>query len=78
MAVNTVRRAPLRPGSPTPTRSVPASIARPEYVGKPAPARNTASFVQSAETIEKMRVAAGSGGPGDGGGRQGGRARGDH
>ena len=59
MAVNTVRRAALRPGSSTPTRSVPASIARPEYVGKPAPARNTASFVQSAETIEKMRVAAG-------------------
>jgi methionyl aminopeptidase len=36
---------------------VPASIARPEYVGKPAPKRYTGSHVQTAETIEKMRVA---------------------
>ncbi len=41
----------------TPLRDVPASIPRPEYVGKPAAARYTGSHVQSAETIEKMRVA---------------------
>ena len=38
-------------------RSVPDSIARPEYVGKPGPARYTGSAVQDAETIERMRVA---------------------
>jgi methionyl aminopeptidase len=57
MAVKTLRRAPLTPGTPTPNRTVPASIPRPEYVGRPAPARNTGSYVQSAETIEKMRAA---------------------
>jgi methionyl aminopeptidase len=57
MPVNTTRRAPLTPGAPTPIRSVPASIPRPEYVGRPGPARYTGSHVQTAETIEKMRVA---------------------
>ena len=38
-------------------RSVPASIPRPEYVGREAPQPYTGSHVQSAETIEKMRVA---------------------
>jgi methionyl aminopeptidase len=57
MAVKTVRRAPLTPGTPTPIRTVPATIARPEYVGRPGPARNTASYVQTPETIEKMRIA---------------------
>lgn len=41
----------------SPTRTVPTSISRPEYVGRPAPRRYTGSHVQSAETIEKMRVA---------------------
>ncbi|NMO89991.1 type I methionyl aminopeptidase [Actinomycetospora sp. TBRC 11914] len=50
-------RAPLRPGQQTPLRPVPASIARPEYVGKPAPARSTDPWVQDPEIIEKMRVA---------------------
>jgi methionyl aminopeptidase len=51
-------RAPLTPGEQTPRRSVPVTIARPEYVGKPAPARNPEpSYVQSAEVIEAMRVA---------------------
>ncbi len=38
-------------------RLVPPSIARPEYVGKKAPASHTGSDVQSPETIEKMRIA---------------------
>ncbi|MGH3335319.1 MAG: type I methionyl aminopeptidase [Nocardioides sp.] len=38
-------------------REVPAHIARPEYVDKPAPARFTGSEVKDAETIAKMRVA---------------------
>ncbi|HET9143544.1 type I methionyl aminopeptidase [Actinophytocola sp.] len=50
-------RAPLKSGVQTPRRSVPAHIARPEYVGKPAPARNTEPDVQPPEVIEAMRVA---------------------
>ena len=52
-----VRRAPLAPGTPTPVRSVPASIPRPEYVGKKGPTRGGEPMVQTAEIIEKMRVA---------------------
>ncbi|CAI9404326.1 type I methionyl aminopeptidase [Nocardioides sp. T2.26MG-1] len=40
-----------------PLRAVPASIPRPEYVGKDAPARFTGSEVKDAETVERMRVA---------------------
>ncbi|MBY8886318.1 type I methionyl aminopeptidase [Streptomyces sp. PTM05] len=47
----------LVPGTLSPTRRVPASIPRPEYVGKPAPTPYTGPEVQDAETIEKMRVA---------------------
>jgi len=36
---------------------VPASIARPEYVDRPAPAKYTGPEVKDAETIEKMRIA---------------------
>jgi methionyl aminopeptidase len=36
---------------------VPASIARPEYVGKPRPAPSKDPWVQPAEIIEKMRLA---------------------
>src|ERR671932_2505984 len=50
-------RAPLTPGVQTPRRAVPASIARPEYVDRPAPARNTDPDVQPPEVIEAMRVA---------------------
>jgi methionyl aminopeptidase len=50
-------RAPLTPGVQTPRRVVPDSIARPEYVGKPGPTLSGGSHVQTAETIEKMRVA---------------------
>ncbi|UGQ13935.1 type I methionyl aminopeptidase [Yinghuangia sp. ASG 101] len=49
--------ATLVPGKPTPIRTVPADIPRPEYVGKAAPARYEGPDVQSAETIEKMRIA---------------------
>ncbi|OYN89661.1 type I methionyl aminopeptidase [Parenemella sanctibonifatiensis] len=38
-------------------RSVPSSIPRPEYVGRMGPERVIPGHVQSAETIEKMRVA---------------------
>lgn len=37
---------------------MPSSIPRPEYVGKRAPKSYTGSHVQSAETIEKMRISA--------------------
>ena len=37
--------------------AIPASIERPHYVDKPAPERYRGSHVQSAETIEQMRVA---------------------
>ncbi|MBS2964205.1 type I methionyl aminopeptidase [Actinocrinis puniceicyclus] len=47
----------LVPGVLSPTRSVPAHIARPEYVGKPRPKPYNGPDVQSAETIEKMRIA---------------------
>jgi methionyl aminopeptidase len=49
--------ASLVPGRLSPTRSVPAHIARPEYVGKPGPAPYTGPDVQTAETVEKMRIA---------------------
>lgn len=50
-------RTALQPGRPTPIRTVPAGIARPEYVGRPGPAVSTDPWVQSPEVIEKMRVA---------------------
>ncbi len=50
-------RAPLKPGVQSPRRQVPSSIPRPEYVDKPAPARNTDPWVQPDEVIEAMRVA---------------------
>src|SRR5690349_12073370 len=42
----------LTPGIISPERAVPASIPRPEYVGKKAPSKFTGSEVKSAETIE--------------------------
>jgi methionyl aminopeptidase len=50
-------RAALRAGQQTPLRPVPDSIVRPEYVGKPAPARPTDPWVQDPDVIERMRVA---------------------
>lgn len=50
-------RTTLEPGVQSPRRSVPESIARPEYVDRPAPARNIDPDVQPPEIIEAMRVA---------------------
>jgi methionyl aminopeptidase len=49
--------ASVAPGLSSRRRSVPSSIARPEYVDKPAPAKFTGPEVKDAETIEKMRIA---------------------
>ena len=51
-------RAPLEPGAVSPRRAVPASIARPEYVDRPAPRPFTGSEIKTPETIERIRVAA--------------------
>jgi methionyl aminopeptidase len=50
--------ATLVPGTVSPTLPVPASIKRPEYVGRKGPTPYTGSEVQTAETLEKMRIAA--------------------
>lgn len=55
--MDTTIRDPLVPGDLSPRRLVPPSIARPEYVDRPAPAPFQGSDVQSAETIEAMRIA---------------------
>src|SRR3954454_15640717 len=47
----------IAPAAVSPRRPVPASIPRPEYVDKPAPAPFTGSEVKDAETIERIRVA---------------------
>ncbi|MFC0626107.1 type I methionyl aminopeptidase [Kribbella deserti] len=47
----------LTPGTLSPRRPVPASIPRPEYVGKPAPTPYDGSYVTDPETVERMRVA---------------------
>jgi len=52
-----VTYASVAPGTLSRRRAVPASIHRPEYVDRPAPAKFTGSEVKDAETIEKMRVA---------------------
>ena len=49
--------ASVAPGALSARRSVPAAVARPEYVDRPAPARFTGPEVKDAETIEKMRIA---------------------
>jgi methionyl aminopeptidase len=47
----------IQPATISPPREVPASIARPRYVGRPAPERYAGDDVQPPEIIEKMRVA---------------------
>ncbi|MGC5076050.1 type I methionyl aminopeptidase [Agrococcus sp. DT81.2] len=50
-------RGHLIPGRIGPERPVDASIARPEYVGKPAPAKHIGGDVYDEETIERIRAA---------------------
>jgi methionyl aminopeptidase len=47
----------LTPGRISPTRAVPPAIERPEYVGRPLPARYLGPEVKDADTIARMRVA---------------------
>jgi methionyl aminopeptidase len=47
----------IAPAEISPRRQVPASIARPEYVDRPAPAPFTGDEAKDAETIERIRVA---------------------
>ncbi|WP_040791392.1 type I methionyl aminopeptidase [Nocardia paucivorans] len=55
MSVRT--RQPLVPGTPTPIREVPRGIERPEYAWKPTANEGHEPWVQTPETIEKMRIA---------------------
>jgi methionyl aminopeptidase len=57
MGRNYTRAVPVAPATISPRRPVPSSIARPEYVDKPAPARFTGEESKDAETIARMRVA---------------------
>ena len=47
----------LVPGRVSPMRNVPVAIPRPEYVGRPRPARYDGPEVKDADTIERMRRA---------------------
>jgi methionyl aminopeptidase len=47
----------LIPGRPSPIRAVPASVARPEYVGRRAPAPNAAGDWYTPEEVERIRAA---------------------
>ncbi|MFJ2297603.1 type I methionyl aminopeptidase [Oerskovia paurometabola] len=53
----TAPRGPLVPGTVSPPRAVPRSIARPEYVGKPGPQPFTGDDVVDPETLDRIRVA---------------------
>ncbi|KXO97884.1 type I methionyl aminopeptidase [Tsukamurella pseudospumae] len=50
-------RAALVPGTVSPRLAVPAKIVRPEYVDKPSANEGNEPWVQTSETIEKMRLA---------------------
>lgn len=50
-------RAALAPGTPTPIRTVPDSIERPEYAWKSSVNEGHEPWVQTPETIEKVRIA---------------------
>lgn len=52
------QRAMIRPGQPTPIRTVPESIERPEYAWRDEVQENVGEpYIQSAEVIERMREA---------------------
>jgi methionyl aminopeptidase len=57
MAPVDATRTPLVPGRISPRRPVPASIARPEYVDRPAPRPWTGPDVFDDEMVERIRVA---------------------
>jgi methionyl aminopeptidase len=58
MVATTAPVGSLVPGRISPRRPVPASIARPEYVGRPAPEPFAGSEVKDPETIDRIRRAA--------------------
>ncbi|NAZ83821.1 type I methionyl aminopeptidase [Kineococcus sp. R8] len=55
MTPGTSSATQLVPGRVSPRRPVPAAIARPEYVDRPAPAPYTGSHVIDAEGVERIR-----------------------
>ncbi len=56
--MRTATRPPLAPGDPTPIRTVPAAITRPEYAWRDGVAENIGEpWVQTPEVIEAMRAA---------------------
>ncbi|MCK6209372.1 type I methionyl aminopeptidase [Georgenia sp. EYE_87] len=57
MLADRAPRGTLTRGTVSPVRPVPASIPRPEYVGRTGPERVTASDVKSPETVERIRRA---------------------
>lgn len=50
-------RPAVTPGTVSPILTVPSSIPRPEYVGKPGPSPYTGPDVVAPETLERIRVA---------------------
>jgi len=56
MTPGTSSTTPLVPGTVSPRRAVPASIARPEYVDRPAPAPYRGSNVIDPEGVERIRT----------------------
>lgn len=57
MLADRAPRGTLTKGTVSPLRTVPASVPRPEYVGRTGPERVTASDVKSPETVERIRRA---------------------
>ncbi|NMN99793.1 type I methionyl aminopeptidase [Gordonia sp. TBRC 11910] len=57
MSAPSTHRAPLVPGKLSPTRRVPDDIERPEYAWKDSVNEGHEPWVQTPETIEKVRVA---------------------
>jgi methionyl aminopeptidase len=57
MAPVDATRTPLVPGRISPRRPVPAAIARPEYVDRPAPKPWTGPDVFDDETVDRIRIA---------------------
>ncbi|HEY8718518.1 type I methionyl aminopeptidase [Pengzhenrongella sp.] len=57
MATASTTSRPITPGVISPRRSVPSSIARPEYVGRPGPKAFEGSDVVAPETVDRIRVA---------------------